>query len=172
MAALRSACDMDTIDNQKLTVFGGSHGGFLTGHLIGQHGARFKAAVLANPVLNVSWMAGVTDIPDWCYVETGLPYSPASHQNIPTAQDYVHMFAASPIAYVERVTTPTLLQIGLNDRRVPVHQSLEYYKILKARGVPVRLSSYPGSQHHLADKVSIEADAWINTTLWMTQNLK
>ena len=29
---------------------GGSHGGFLTGHLVGQHSARFCTGILRNPV--------------------------------------------------------------------------------------------------------------------------
>ena len=48
---------------------GGSHGGLLTGHLVGQHLDRFKSGVLLNPVLDVSTMIHVSDIPDWCYVE-------------------------------------------------------------------------------------------------------
>jgi hypothetical protein len=31
---------------------------------------RFKCVGLRNPVLNIALMVGVTDIPDWCYVET------------------------------------------------------------------------------------------------------
>jgi hypothetical protein len=30
---------------------------------------RFRAAVLRNPVLDISTMVHITDIPDWCYVE-------------------------------------------------------------------------------------------------------
>lgn len=37
---------------------------------MGQHPQRFKCAGLRNPVLNIALMVGVTDIPDWVYVET------------------------------------------------------------------------------------------------------
>lgn len=37
-------------------MIGGSHGGFLTGHLVGQQPQRFKAAVLRNPVCDLSLM--------------------------------------------------------------------------------------------------------------------
>jgi hypothetical protein len=37
---------------------------------MGQHPQRFKCAALRNPVLNIALMVGVTDIPDWCYIET------------------------------------------------------------------------------------------------------
>ncbi len=57
-------------DGARASVIGGSHGGFLTGHLVGQFPARWRCAGLRNPVLNIALMVGITDIPDWCYVET------------------------------------------------------------------------------------------------------
>ncbi len=81
----------DRVDAQRVSVFGGSHGGFLTGHLIGQFPQLFRAAVMRNPVLNIAWEVGSTDIPDWCYVETGLPYSPPHQQHIPTADEYAYV---------------------------------------------------------------------------------
>ena len=48
---------------------GGSHGGFLTGNLVGQYPDRFKCAVLRIPVMDISLMIHVSDIPDWTYVE-------------------------------------------------------------------------------------------------------
>lgn len=61
---------------------GGSHGGFLAGNLVGQYPSRFKCALLRNPVMDISLMIHVSDIPDWTYVEafgskvsrTLLPY--------------------------------------------------------------------------------------------------
>lgn len=56
-------------DGSRVAAVGGSHGGFLTGHLLGQHPDRFKCGGLRNPVLNLALMIGVTDIPDWCFIE-------------------------------------------------------------------------------------------------------
>lgn len=37
-----------------------------------------------------------------------------------------------------QVRAPVLLMLGEDDRRVPPKQGLEYYRALKARGVPTR----------------------------------
>lgn len=37
-----------------------------------------------------------------------------------------------------QVKTPLLLMLGQEDRRVPFKQGMEYYRVLKARNVPVR----------------------------------
>ena len=70
------------VDKERVAVSGGSHGGFLTGNLLGRHADRFKAGLARNPVMDISLMIHVSDIPDWCYVEAfgvqvGLPPPPA-----------------------------------------------------------------------------------------------
>ena len=45
----------------------------------------------------------------------------------------------SPITYVNHAKTPTLIQQGDQDKRVPPPDSYELYQALKDRGVPVKL---------------------------------
>lgn len=75
-----------------MAVIGGSHGGFLTGNLVGQHPERFCCGVLRNPVMDISLMVGVSDIPDWCFVEaTGLKVACSSPLNFhPTGNELMH----------------------------------------------------------------------------------
>jgi len=65
MAALVAAAGTGRVDLSRVAAVGGSHGGFLTAHLAGQHPGAFRAAVLRNPVCDLELMVHVTDIPDW-----------------------------------------------------------------------------------------------------------
>ena len=53
----------------------------------------------------------------------------------------------SPHRHVGRARTPTLVIHGELDYRVPATQALEYYDVLKAKGVPARLVYFPDENH-------------------------
>ncbi|XP_023676839.2 acylamino-acid-releasing enzyme isoform X1 [Paramormyrops kingsleyae] len=165
--AVESLIKLGEIDEQKVAVSGGSHGGFLACHLIGQFPDFYKACVSRNPVINLASMISSTEIPDWCMVEAGLEYST---DTLPDPKAYEQLLSKSPIRHVEKVKTPVLLTLGEEDRRVPCKQGIEYYKALKALQVPVRLLMYPGNNHSLS-KVDAESDGFMNIALWIIQHL-
>ncbi|KIM27092.1 hypothetical protein M408DRAFT_330224 [Serendipita vermifera MAFF 305830] len=143
---------------------GGSHGGFLGAHVIGQFPSFFSAAILRNPVINVPAMYATTDIPDWTTVECGIPYDPNA---VLTPQQYETLYKMSPIQYVDKVVTPVLLRIGDVDQRVPPSQGKEYYHLLRARGMgeKVQMLWYPENSHPL-DKVEAERSGWDASLAW------
>lgn len=59
----------DTVDSKRLCVEGGSHGGFMTGWLIGheKYCHLWAASSIWNGVLDMSYMVTATDIPDWIW---------------------------------------------------------------------------------------------------------
>ena len=73
-------------------------------------------------------MMGITDIGDWCLVETGAINS----------FDFEAMWKSSPLAYAKNVKTPTILMLGDSDRRVPNSQGLQFYNKLKEIGIETK----------------------------------
>eukprot|EP00562_Extubocellulus_spinifer_P020035 CAMPEP_0178590906 /NCGR_PEP_ID=MMETSP0697-20121206/28495_1 /TAXON_ID=265572 /ORGANISM="Extubocellulus spinifer, Strain CCMP396" /LENGTH=790 /DNA_ID=CAMNT_0020227711 /DNA_START=70 /DNA_END=2440 /DNA_ORIENTATION=- len=148
------------IDPSRVGICGGSHGGYLAGHCIGQYPDLFKVAAMRNPVTNIATMVSATDIADWCYIETLGPggYDWNSFRG-PTREELGVMFDASPIAHVDNVKAPTLVALGMSDRRVPPSQGLEYYHTLRSKGVRTKLLVYEKDGHAI-DRVASEADHW------------
>ena len=125
-------------DPDRLAVTGYSYGGFMTSWTIG-HTDRFKAAVVGAPVVNQESFFGTSDIGIWF-----APWEMGGGIN--EAREAFRRL--SPINYVDKVTTPTLVLHGEADERCPIGQGEELFAGLVAAGkVPTEFVRYPGGSH-------------------------
>ncbi|NWW94738.1 APEH enzyme, partial [Rhynochetos jubatus] len=165
--AVEQALRSEPLDPHRLALLAGSHGAFIALHLLAREPERYQACALRSPVSNLPALLGTSDIPDWRYTSLGLPYS---FERVPHTEDVATMLLRSPIVHAARVRTPVLLCVGARDRRVSPTQALELYRVLRARGVPVRLLWYPAGGHALTG-AEMEADVFRNCARWLLRHL-
>eukprot|EP00388_Colpodella_angusta_P006834 GDKJ01019851.1.p1 GENE.GDKJ01019851.1~~GDKJ01019851.1.p1 ORF type:complete len:816 (+),score=198.53 GDKJ01019851.1:118-2448(+) len=167
------------VDSSRVGVMGGSHGGFLSLHLLGQAPSVYKAACVRNPVTNLVSMISTTDIPDWVYYEaTGQVYNALEHAPLSFEPAvYERMFASSPIAHVANVEGHLLLALGLKDQRVPSQQGFEYFRALKLRDQRACVSEekhkllvFPSSDHSLSEAETV-SEWWPQTGVWIVDKI-
>ncbi|XP_050239534.1 acylamino-acid-releasing enzyme-like isoform X2 [Quercus robur] len=155
----------------KITVLGGSHGGFLTTHLIGQAPDRFVAAAVRNPACNLALMVGTTDIPDWCYVEACGSKGKDIFSEAPSA-DYLTLFhSKSPISHLSKVKTPILFLLGAQDLRVPVSNGLQYARTLRKNGGEVKVIMFPNDVHG-NERPQSDFESFLNIGVWFRKYCK
>ena len=131
-------------DPERLFVTGGSGGGILTAWIVTQTD-RFKAAASVKPVINWMTMALAGDIAQvvrrhWIRAE---PWS-----------DPEAFLKHSPIRFVDKVVTPTMIMVGEEDYRTPAWEAEQFYTALKMRGVDTVYVRVPGSPHYIASRPS------------------
>ena len=132
------------IDEENLFVTGGSGGGVLTAWIIGKT-TRFKAAVVAKPVIN--WYSFVLYADNInIYYKYWFPGAPWDNLE--------HYMKRSPISYVANVKTPTMLLTGEQDFRTPIAESEQFYAGLKLNKVESMLVRIPGASHGIAARPS------------------
>ncbi|KAH7665719.1 acylaminoacyl-peptidase protein [Dioscorea alata] len=171
LAALDYVLERGLADRSKVAILGGSHGGFLTTHLIGQAPDRFAAVAVRNPVCNLALMVGITDIPDWCYFES---YGMQGKKLFSEAASLEHLelfFSKSPIAHISKVKTPVLFILGAQDLRVPVSNGLQYARALKEQGVEVKIIMFPDDVHGI-ERPQSDFESFLNIGVWFKKYLK
>ena len=132
------------IDEKNLFVTGGSGGGVLTAWIVGKTN-RFKAAVVAKPVIN--WYSFVLNSDGIAFFSKyWFPNKPWENP-----ENYLKR---SPITYVANVKTPTMVLNGEEDYRTPISEAEQFYAALKLEHVETALVRIPGASHGIADRPS------------------
>jgi dipeptidyl aminopeptidase/acylaminoacyl peptidase len=154
MAGVDHVIGLGLADPDRLGVAGWSYGGFMTSWIITQT-HRFKAACIGAPVTDPISFNGTSDIPGFI-----ADYFGAEFWDDP--EPYARQ---SPMAHVKGVTTPSLIQHGADDVRVPLGQGRELFNALRRQGVPTEMVIYPRQGHGIGEPrlmldVTRRATAW------------
>ncbi len=144
MSGVDAAMAKGFIDEKGLFVTGGSGGGVLTAWIVGKTN-RFKAAVVAKPVINWYSFVLYADGPSFFH-KYWFPNKPW--------EDPSNYLKRSPISYVGNIKTPTMLLTGEEDYRTPIAESEQFYAALKLEKVETAMVRIPGASHGIANKPS------------------
>ena len=136
MSGVDHVIAMGVADPERLGVMGWSYGGYMTSTIITKT-KRFKAASAGAPVTNLMSFNGTADIPGFVPDYFGGQF----WENPEIYAKHSAMFN------IKGVSTPTLVQHGEADIRVPISQGYELYNALKAQGVPTRMIVLPRQPH-------------------------
>jgi dipeptidyl aminopeptidase/acylaminoacyl peptidase len=147
MSGVDHVIAMGIADADGLGVMGWSYGGFMTSWIVTQT-KRFKAASVGAAVTNLMSFTGTADIPGFVPDYFGGEFWDV----------FDDWRSHSAMFNVKGVTTPTLIQHGEADERVPVSQGYEFYNALKRQGVTVRMTVYPRQPHSFTEpKMTLDA---------------
>ena len=108
------------VDPTRVGTMGWSQGGYISAFLATHDAARFKA---------ISVGAGISD---WMTYYVNTDIHPFTRQYLKaTPWDDPEIYAkTSPITYIKQAKTPTLIQHGATDQRVPLPNAYELYQRL------------------------------------------
>ncbi|HEU4778624.1 MAG TPA: S9 family peptidase [Steroidobacteraceae bacterium] len=144
MSGVDALLAQGNVDTENLFVTGGSGGGVLTAWIIGKTD-RFRAAVVAKPVINWSSFVLTSDFNNFFY----RYWFGAQPWEKP--EEY---WRRSPLSLVGNVKTPTMLLTGEADYRTPIAESEQYYQALKLRKVDTVMVRIPEASHGMTSRPS------------------
>lgn len=149
------------VDGNRVGSMGWSQGGYISAFLTTRHSDRFKA---------ISVGAGISD---WMTYYVNTDIHPFTRQYLKaTPWDDPKIYAdTSPMTYIKQAKTPTLIQHGEDDARVPIPNAFQLYQGLRDQNVPVQLSVFKGFGHGLtkpkANRAAMQQNLdWFSNYLW------
>jgi dipeptidyl aminopeptidase/acylaminoacyl peptidase len=154
------------VDKDRVGAMGWSEGGYISA-FITCSSDRFKAVSVGAGISDWMTYYANTDITPFTrqYLKS-TPWDDPAHGGDPAIYS-----KTSPISYIAHAQTPTLIQQGGADKRVPVPDSYELRQALEDHGVPVKMVLYDGFGHPINKPkqqraVMLENENWFDHYLW------
>ncbi|MDX6382771.1 MAG: hypothetical protein QOK48_344 [Blastocatellia bacterium] len=148
------------VDRNKVGCMGWSQGGYISAFLTTSTD-RFAA---------ISVGAGISNWATYYYNTDITPFTINYLGNDPAVDPEIYQ-KTSPMTYIKGAKTPTLIQHGELDRRVPIANAYELRQGLEDRGVKVEMIVYKGFGHPITKPKAMRAVmqhnlSWFNHFIW------
>ena len=163
LSGIDALVQQGVVDKDRVGSMGWSQGGYISAFLATRHSDRFKA---------LSVGAGISD---WMTYYVNTDIHPFTRQYLKaTPWDDPKIYAdTSPMTYIKQARTPTLIQHGGEDPRVPIPNAFQLYQGLRDQKVPVQLSIFKGFGHGLtkpkANRGAMQQNLdWFSKYVWGT----
>jgi dipeptidyl aminopeptidase/acylaminoacyl peptidase len=143
-------------DKDRVGVMGWSQGGFISAFCT-TYSDRFKAISVGGGITN--WVTN--------YVNTDLPSFIRMHVGGTPWNDPEIYAKSSPMTYIQSACTPTLIQHGEKDARVPLVNANELYKGLRDMEVDTELIIFEGMGYS-SEKPGIHRAIMKQNLMWFS----
>jgi dipeptidyl aminopeptidase/acylaminoacyl peptidase len=148
-------------DPSRIGIGGWSYGGYMAAWAVTQT-TLFKASVSGAPMTDLAFEYG-SEAPG---INTGDTWALGNpYENLPL------FTARSPVTFVKKVKTPTLLLCGENDTTDPVEQCVQFHRGLRRYGIETELVVYPREGHGIREEKH-RIDVLNRITGWFEKYLK
>ncbi len=153
LSGVEHLVELGWVDPARVACMGWSQGGYISAFLTTSSTA-FKA---------ISVGAGISNWATYYYNTDITPFT-IQYLGADPAMDPEIYAKTSPMTYVRQAKTPTLIQHGELDRRVPIANAYELRQGLEDRGVKVEMIVYKGFGHGVtkpkASRAVMEHNLW------------
>ena len=151
LSGVQSLEDKGMIDPEKVGCMGWSQGGYISAFLT-TNSDKFKAISVGAGISN--WMT--------YYVNTDIhPFTRQYLKATPWSDKEIYE-KTSPMTNINKASTPTLIQHGEFDKRVPPANAFELFQGLQDVGVETKLIIYKGFGHGISKPKERLAAMWHN----------
>ncbi|EJV58639.1 S9 family peptidase [Bacillus cereus] len=148
--------DQGMVDKDRVGVMGWSNGGYISA-FCSTFSSRFKAISVGGGITN--WSTH--------YVNTDIPYFIRMHLGNTPWNDPEIYTKTSPMTYIKSACTPTLIQHGEKDARIPILNAYELYQGLRDMEVDTELIIFKGMAYS-SDQPGIHVAIMKQNLMWFS----
>jgi acylaminoacyl-peptidase len=148
--------DKGIADKDRVGVMGWSYGGYISA-FCSTFSGRFKAISVGGGITN--WITNYVNTDMHHFIRTYLGDNPWNDPEIYTK--------TSPMTYIKSACTPTLIQHGEKDARVPTPNAYELYQGLRDMDVDTELVIFKGMGHS-SDQPGINVAIMKQNLMWFS----